>query len=284
MKTAFARIVGNHDVGWRNALSSATVELFEQVFFDGDSPLLNVAPANFLWRHELVDIVRINSMALDPHLPSNDRLREDTWDFVDSTAAKLRQDRSSSSSSSSSASPKPLLLLTHMPLHRPNDLQCGDKRTSEGGGVTYKAPHEALIPDDEVLNAEASERLLATLQPDVVFSGHVHARCVQHHPIVASVLGESAIAGGTRQSLPEITVSAFGWRMRPDASFAIADLRVDQQRGTLVSLELETCPLPHEHVLYAVLALAAVAECGLCLCLLFRRCRRQQQPKLHKGR
>ena len=265
------RIVGNHDVGWRNALSAATVELFEQVFFDGDGPSQDAAPANYLWRHDLVDIVRINSMALDPHSHSSDLLR-DTWDFIDSTAAKLRQERSSGST-------KPLLLLTHMPLHRPNDLQCGDKRTSEGGGVTYKAPHEALIPDDEVLNTEASGRLLAALQPDVIFSGHVHARCIQHHPIAVS--SESAIAG-SRQSLPEITVSAFGWRMRPDASFAIADLRVDE-RGILVSLDLETCPLPHEHVLYAVIGLAAAAECGLLLCLLFRRYH-LKHPKLHKGR
>jgi hypothetical protein len=104
----------------------------------------------------------------------------------------------------------PVLLLTHKPLFRPNDLDCGPERAAEGGHVTYEAPEAGLRPgpDGMVLARDASASLLRRLRPAAVFSGHTHARCRRRH-------GD----GPAEHTLP-----AFGWRMRPDPSFAVVDL------------------------------------------------------------
>jgi len=256
--------VGNHDVGWRYALSPDAVRLFETKFFQEDASLFagsgstqHVAPANFWWKHPLVDIVRLNSMALDPHVRPQ-QLLEDTWKFVRETAA-----------SRADSDGKPLILLTHMPLYRPNDEQCGSKRTSEGGGVTFKAPHEAYIVDDEVLSSETSTKLLNTLQPDIVFSGHVHARCLIEHS-----------TSELDHTIPEATISAFGWRMRPDPSFAVATFQVSS--GTIVGLTLETCPLPHEHILYAIIGATVLLEVVLLVRLVCKLLGRRGGTKMKK--
>ena len=158
-KPRFFGTVGNHDIGWRHRLAKDATQLFAQtVFFDtawsagvdtarstGDEiPKVSESANYLLTENPLADVVRINSMALD--LQADSSIREKAWSEIEAISTQ----RSDHGLGAEQRRRKPLILLTHMPLYRKNDLACGPKRLREGEGVTYKAPHESYIVDDEV--------------------------------------------------------------------------------------------------------------------------------------
>ena len=58
------------------------------------------------------------------------------------------------------------------------------------------------------------------------------------------------------QIVPEITLPAFGWRMRPDPGYVVLQLAITDKRSDDPSYELwatmDRCSLPHEHWIFAV--------------------------------
>jgi hypothetical protein len=89
----------------------------------------------------------------------------------------------------------------------------------------------------------------------VVVSGHTHAPCFITVP---------ALAGGN-SSILHATLSASGWRMRPDASFALLFLHDRASVASSISL----LPLPHEHLCIA----AIIAACAAVVAVIFDICK-----------
>ncbi|KAF4034023.1 Calcineurin-like phosphoesterase [Phytophthora infestans] len=75
-----------------------------------------------------------------------------------------------------------VVLLTHLPLFRVDDLQCGEEQLREAGHVSYEHPGFKYETHHHALSRELSTELLAKVRPDLVFSGHTHAWCAYKLP------------------------------------------------------------------------------------------------------
>jgi hypothetical protein len=131
---------------------------------------------------------------------------------------------------------------------------CGKER-GQGGGVTYLERDAAMAEGRDVLAERDSVLLMQTAHAaaqlmdrhvSIVLSGHTHAPCF---------ITSSAHSIGSNRSVLHATLSASGWRMRPDASCALLLLHERATDGSVI-LPL---PLPHEHFCIAVVAVACVA-------------------------
>ena len=187
-----------------------------------------------------IQIVVLDSMAVEKNLPwSPKHETEETLDFLSTFSID---------NSSESEKQSPIILLTHKPLHRKDDRNCGLERKGESGHVRYVAPDVPLHPGGNgmVLEKETSEMLLQRLQPIAIFSGHTHAVCRYIHTIPPLHLS----------SVPEFTLPAFGWRMRPDPSFAVVDITRHEKKEFDIHVHL--CRLPNEITMFIVIILHAV--------------------------
>ena len=161
------------------------------------------------------------------------------------------------------------VVVTHVPLHRSSDEVCGKER-GQGGGVTYLRRNEALAAGQDVLSEHDSALLMQAAaakarqlggEVSVVLAGHTHAPCFITSPALSgggSSNSSSSGGGGSSNSSSKVlhaTLSASGWRMRPDASCALLVLHERASHGSLITL----LSLPHEHTSIAVVAAACVA-------------------------
>ncbi|GLD97573.1 hypothetical protein PINS_up006263 [Pythium insidiosum] len=166
--------------------------------------------------------IQLNTMALDSDVTLPDvRAESDSFlsSAVDGRALGTAQDNSGVT-----------VLMTHLPLFRSDDTSCGSLR-EPWGHVTYEHPSYRYASHVDVLSKELSERLLTTLKPSVVLSGHTHAWCNFTH------------SAGTQ----EYTIPAFTWGQRPDPSYGVLDLEGgDAPTMTLCRLPFE----PHVFALY----------------------------------
>jgi hypothetical protein len=143
------------------------------------------------------------------------------------------------------------VLLTHMPLYRKDDLHCGKERDLDppGGGVTFYPRSQQLVEHDDCMGQDESQRVLAALLPRNVLSGHNHIACRVEH---------------TTHNVFEVQVPSFGWRMRPDAGYALVVVRPGER------MHVEFCALPNEHTLIAVLVGSGIGALALVLEMLTR--------------
>lgn len=169
-----------------------------------------------------VRLVSVNSMAL--HASPNGKMAPDTLAFLDTVSMERAH------------SHEPVVLLTHMPMFRSDDTECGHERSLEGGHVTYVSPETSLKEREDVISKELSDLIIERLQPSLVLSGHLHAVC-RHKTHNASFL--------------ELTTPAFGWRMRPDPGYMVVEF-TPTTNGELIIQHALLCPLPHEHVTLAI--------------------------------
>lgn len=147
-----------------------------------------------------------------------------------------------------------IILLTHVPLYREDDMRCGAQRLQEQGHITYEHPSFQYREHHHVLSRELSTELLAKLQPDLVLSGHTHAWCAYQHATGSS----------------EFTIPTFTWGQRPDPSYAVLQL-------TASVFEVSPCALPkepHIFLLYAAALAMAILKTALSCC-----CKRQPKVK-----
>ena len=153
------------------------------------------------------------------------------------------------------------VVVTHAPLFRRSDSVCGRER-GQGGGVTYLERDAAMVQGHDVLDERDSMLLMQTARAaaqmtnrrvSVVLSGHTHAPCFITSTELTSGVGSSSSSGGG--SVLHATLSASGWRMRPDASCALLLLHARAADGSVIF----QLPLPHEHLCIAVVVVACVA-------------------------
>eukprot|EP00246_Nothoceros_aenigmaticus_P011428 TRINITY_DN3107_c0_g2_i1.p1 TRINITY_DN3107_c0_g2~~TRINITY_DN3107_c0_g2_i1.p1 ORF type:complete len:370 (-),score=46.93 TRINITY_DN3107_c0_g2_i1:339-1448(-) len=132
-----------------------------------------------------VEFIFINAQVLDG--PKTDVQTSKTWSFIQHL--------------SGDASPSPRVLLTHIPLYRPDSSACGPHRASSVINQKIRRmpmePHRILYQN--YLTEETSQALLESLKPMAVFSGHDHDQCETTHVVSGS-------------SYTEHTVGTFSWR------------------------------------------------------------------------
>ncbi|RLN63281.1 hypothetical protein BBJ28_00006387 [Nothophytophthora sp. Chile5] len=210
--------VGNHDTSFGREMRLEDVKRYEVTF--GPSNRIDMIGGHAF--------VSLNSMALDSDV-ANKAVKAEarSVDF-----AELRAQTNGS-----------VILLTHLPLFRIDDLQCGEERLREAGHITYEHPGFQYETHHHVLSRKLSAELLAKVRPDLVLSGHTHAWCAYQHPDAAAM---------------EYTIPTFSWGQRPDPSYALLRLR----RPNAVQLEVEApvvtaCHLPRESLIFTIYAVTA---------------------------
>ncbi|KAF4323424.1 hypothetical protein BBO99_00003153 [Phytophthora kernoviae] len=183
LKTLY--LVGNHDTAFGRDLRIEDLKRYEITF----------GAANRI--DEIGDhvFVSLNTMALDSDVASQ-AVKTEARSFLEGVDFDGLRARTSGS----------VLLLTHLPLFRIDDLQCGEARLQETGHVTYEHPGFKYESHHHVLSQELSSELLDTVRPDLVLSGHTHAWCAYQHPDAAA---------------KEYTIPAFSWGQRPDPGYAL---------------------------------------------------------------
>ncbi|CEG45638.1 metallophosphoesterase 1 [Plasmopara halstedii] len=233
-------VVGNHDTSFGREMNLHDLKRFEVTF--GATNHFDVIEGH--------TFVVLNTMALDSDVASHD-VRTDAMTFFNSIKLSDLRMRGH----------KKVILLSHLPLFRENDLQCGEERLREVGHVTYEAPEFEYTTHHHVLSRELSVELLVKVQPDLVLSGHTHAWCACKHP---------------DSKVMEYTVPAFSWGQRPDPSYAL--LRLSQTQESIIT----ACNLPREPLIFAAYG-ATVSILVLAHVVRFVRRRQAQKTKTTKG-
>ncbi|EEY57777.1 metallophosphoesterase 1, putative [Phytophthora infestans T30-4] len=213
LKTLY--LVGNHDTSFGRDMRLQDVKRYEVTF----------GAANRIDEIEGHTFVSLNTMALDSDVASHD-VEIEARSFLESVNFDDLRARTRGS----------VILLTHLPLFRVDDLQCGEERLREAGHVTYEAPGFKYETHHHVLSRELSAKLLDKIQPDLVLSGHTHAWCEYKHPDSVAT---------------EYTVPAFSWGQRPDPSYAVLGLSRANRP------EVTACYLPQEPFIFATYAATA---------------------------
>ncbi|KAG7398760.1 Metallophosphoesterase 1 [Phytophthora boehmeriae] len=216
LKTLY--LVGNHDTAFGRDMRIEDLKRYEVAF----------GPANRIDEIDDHVFVSLNTMALDADVQSQ-AVKTEARSFFKSVDFDGLRARTKGS----------VILLTHLPLFRADDLQCGEERLRENGHVTYEHPGFKYESHHHVLSQKLSGELLDTIRPDLVLSGHTHAWCAYQHADAPA---------------KEYTIPAFSWGQRPDPSYALFHL---QRSVDLVAAEtpiMTACHLPREPLIFATYA------------------------------
>lgn len=206
----YLNVAGNHDVGYSEVIRHypGILARFEKWY----------GTSNFVERIGGVDFVGVNAMVLD----GRGSAAEDTWAFIDGLA-RNKGERS-----------VPRVLLTHLPL--PNPLQkCGPHRNSAViAGRRLGGPREIMYQD--YLSEETTRRLLETVEPELILSGHDHDQCEVRHVYTAD---------GGNAEVNEITVGTFSaLNGNVDPSFLMLSIGDDSGRESAELIQHKLCFLP----------------------------------------
>lgn len=235
LKTLF--VVGNHDTSFGRDMQLQTLKRFE-VTFGATNRIDEIDGHTF---------VTLNTMALDTDVSSRD-VQSEARTFLNRVNFSALQMRTRGK----------VILLSHLPLFRIDDLQCGEERLRELGHVTFEAPGFKYKTHHHVLSRGLSTEVLAKVQPDLVLSGHTHAWCAYHHPNAKTI---------------EYTVPAFSWGQRPDPSYALLRLsRTDEPTVT-------ACHLPEEPLIFAAYGTSVAIVVLAHVVRLMRRLKAREKKK-----
>ncbi|KAM0792674.1 hypothetical protein ACM66B_002454 [Microbotryomycetes sp. NB124-2] len=130
---------------------------------------------------------------------------------------------------------KPRMLLSHIPLFRPEDTPCGIEREStkplhQGSGKNYQ----------NELDQDTTKWLVEKLKPTIVFSGDDHDSCVIRHPFRVHKSDKPVV---------ETTVKAFSMAMgvrRPGYSLVSLYAPSDPSTPSTSTYTLTNCVLPDQ--------------------------------------
>ncbi|GLJ11160.1 hypothetical protein SUGI_0144910 [Cryptomeria japonica] len=151
---------GNHDIGYAGFHSHKreVIERFEKVYGE----------TNYRMKIGSVEFVIVNAQTLDGSM--NENSTSSSWNFIQNISAD--------------ANPLPRILLTHIPLYRPNDTPCGAYRSSPIINQRISNGRSGIqgIMYQNYLSEDTSARLLDLIKPILVLSGHDHDQCTVSHP------------------------------------------------------------------------------------------------------
>ncbi|ESN91680.1 hypothetical protein HELRODRAFT_189769 [Helobdella robusta] len=113
----------------------------------------------------------------------------------------------------------PPIIMQHFPLYRESDANCSGPDSSP-----EDEKFMMMKPKWDCLDRNISNKILTSLKPRLVFSGHTHHFCLTHH---------------NRNQTPEWTVPSFSWRYKNLPSFLMMSL-------TPTAYDISKCYLPTE--------------------------------------
>nr|CAG8441532.1 1843_t:CDS:2 [Entrophospora candida] len=143
-------LTGNHDIGYSGDMNKHRVERWKEAFGE----------MNFIKKFHKLAI--INSMNVDgPVL--DEELHYETWSFL----RKLSDEEDYRNT--------PLILLTHIPIHKEEGI-CVD-----GPMIVYNSDN--TIKEQNHLSQNSSNFILTKLKPRFIFAGHDHEGCDVTHVI-----------------------------------------------------------------------------------------------------
>ncbi|GJE94459.1 Metallo-dependent phosphatase [Phanerochaete sordida] len=189
-------IPGNHDVGIGGVQAGFSEKAYERytTHFGPLSQRLEVA------NHTLL-MINAPGLVEEDHERSTSGLSYQRWAathpggpiaFIQDSAAAKRQ-----------MGDTPVVLLTHIPLARPGTADCGPLRERgtirQGTGYGY----------ENTLSAQASQLVLESIRPAVVFSGDDHDYCEVRHPLPAS----DDVPLSEDSEVKEVSVKSFSMAM-----------------------------------------------------------------------
>lgn len=150
-KRTVMSLPGNHDIGFGDTLVPAALERFE-AFFGPPSSTIDVANHTFILLDTISMISEVNESIYMPPRQFLDGLPD-----YDPT--------------------QPRFLLSHIPLFRDKNADCGKDRESNLKSLPYVRGYQfqTLIPPD------VSSRILSKVNPSLVFSGDDHDACHVKH-------------------------------------------------------------------------------------------------------
>ncbi|XP_012833186.1 PREDICTED: uncharacterized protein C630.12 isoform X1 [Erythranthe guttata] len=151
-------ISGNHDIGYENVNSRnpEIVKRHEREF----------GGSNFKVTLGKVDFIAIDSQTLDGH--PQGKLTSETWDFVKNASQDIYSN--------------PRVLLTHIPLYRPDFTPCGPHRSSPiVNQRIYRDGQNQEIWYQNYVTKNSTEVLLDLVRPALILSGHDHDQCTVTH-------------------------------------------------------------------------------------------------------
>ncbi|UJR21283.1 hypothetical protein I4U23_024375 [Adineta vaga] len=205
-------LAGNHDVGFHYDVSDGRLKRFEASFQAPHVRLITIDNND----NNNIYFILINSMAFEG---DQCRLCARAEQELNEIIQDLKQARISS---------KPILL-SHFPLYRMSDANCTQWVQSSSSYTSARfVPHKERF---DVLSREASQHLLETIQPRLVFTGHTHDFCYTRH------------TGINGRLIPEWTVPSFSWRNRDDPSLMLLSITTNNQR-------VSHCYLPRETTIF----------------------------------
>ncbi|URE40233.1 Calcineurin-like phosphoesterase [Musa troglodytarum] len=97
---------------------------------------------------------------------------------------------------SNDATSNPKVLLTHIPLYRPDDTPCGSHRSSSvinQVSSLFCLFITSIFRYQNYLSEETSNHLLDLIRPTLVLSGHDHDQCTVVHPTPAGTVTEHTV-------------------------------------------------------------------------------------------
>ncbi|KAI3463178.1 hypothetical protein Pfo_019841 [Paulownia fortunei] len=149
---------GNHDIGYAafNSRKPEIVKRYEREF----------GARNFKVTLGKVDFIAVDAQTLDGDPGGN--LTSTTWDFVKIVSKDI--------------SSTPRVLLTHIPLYRPDQTPCGPRRSSPIiNQRIYHADRDQEIVYQNYITKNSTNVLLDLIRPALVLSGHDHDQCTVTH-------------------------------------------------------------------------------------------------------
>ncbi|XP_051119464.1 uncharacterized protein C630.12 [Andrographis paniculata] len=169
IKTYF--LSGNHDIGYSAFYLQhpERVERHEAVF----------GARNFKVALGKVDFIAVDAQTLDGG--SQGDLTSATWGFVKNVS---EEDNKSN----------PRVLLTHIPLYRPDWTPCGPHRSSEIINQRVNRDSDQEVLYQNYITEHSTKALLDQIKPVLILSGHDHDQCTiphtsKHGPVVEHTVG-----------------------------------------------------------------------------------------------
>lgn len=213
-------LVGNHDIGFHDRVLYFEPNLrqrFEEAFNTSLVQVTHIPHSGHNYT-----FVAINSMAMEG----------DECSLC--AAAESRVKEVSDSLTNSSDRP---VLLSHFPLFRESDEHCNEPDSAEAEDklVEFRVRKDCL-------SEESTEKLISSLKPRLVMSGHTHSGCITDHEYAG-------------HKVVEHTVASFSWRNRADPTFLLMSFCPDE---VLVS----KCFVPNEWLIiftYTAVSFAILA-------------------------
>ncbi|XP_028796326.1 uncharacterized protein C630.12 [Neltuma alba] len=153
-------IPGNHDIGYEynHAQRPEVIRRYEETF----------GARNYRFAIGKVDFIAVDSQTVDGHPEKH--LVSKTWEFVKNVSVDDEAHQR--------------VLLTHIPLYRPDDTYCGPHRNSPI--INQRVSRTSSVNDiwyQNYVSEDSSKSLMDMIKPKLILSGHDHDQCtVTHQP------------------------------------------------------------------------------------------------------